>query len=211
MQRRPGLRLAHLGALLAALAGCASAAPDPGPEAAAPSRAQAAEAGPERATRLDRAALPVPEAGGPAGGERNAPLDTPAALSARDAPDVYMALQPDSAGTVSVVFAIDSARDGPPSDDPAIRITPEGGRCNPQELSHFNFTAQAEPVFGRAQARAGVEAWQLPNFMAIAVSTALMRRGLAATREATRPHNVCTRKLWERVGRVATAGALAGQ
>jgi hypothetical protein len=125
-----------------------------------------------------------------------------------DVPEVYMALQQDSVGTVSVIFAIDESRDGTPSDDPAVRITPENGRCNPQEMRRYLFpdAESARPVFSAREAREGVTAARLPAFLAVAVTDAMVGRGLADSREATTPQNVCTRKLWERLVRAGAAG-----
>jgi len=116
-----------------------------------------------------------------------------------DAPLVYMALQSDSAGTVSLIFATDASRDGTPGDDPAVRITPENGDCNPQDMRRYGFAPDARPVFGPDQARAGVTAADLPAFMAVAATEAMLAEGLARTREETAPQNICTRKLWQRL------------
>jgi len=125
----------------------------------------------------------------------------PAPQSLPDAPHVYMAIQPGPAGAVSVIFAIDEARDGTPLDDPAIRITPENGRCNPQELRRHDFPAEraATPVFGPRETLSGVTARDLPNFMAMAATLEMMRLRLIARPDESRPQNVCTRKLWERL------------
>lgn len=123
------------------------------------------------------------------------------AAAAAAAPHIYMALQPNEAGPLSIVFAIDAGRDNTPANDPAIRLTPEGGKCNPQELRHFNFppdTAQ-RPIFGPDEAAAGLTARELPTFMAMAVTSEMLRRGLVADFKESQPQNVCTRKLWERM------------
>ena len=136
---------------------------------------------------------------------------TPAA--AADAPHVYMSLQPDVGGQTSVVFAIDRSRDGTPSDEPAIRITPEAteaqaGRCNPQQLRYYDFPAESadRPVYGPDEASRGVGARDLPGFMATAVSAEMMERGIAEDLDGTRPQNVCTRKLFEQTIIAATTG-----
>jgi hypothetical protein len=133
--------------------------------------------------------------------------------AAADAPHVYMSLQPDRAGSTSVVFAIDRSRDGTPSDEPAIRITPEEtdaqtGRCNPQQLRYYKFPPESagRPVYGPDEASRGVDARTLPEFMATAVSAEMMERGLADDLEETRPQNVCTRKLFEQTIIAATTG-----
>ena len=132
--------------------------------------------------------------------------------AAADAPHVYMALQPASGGTTSVVFAIDGSRDGTPSDEPAIRITPEetealSGRCNPQQLRYYKFPPDSgQPVYGPDEASRGVGAKDLPGFMATAVSARMIERGIADELEQTRPQNVCTRKLFEQTIIAATTG-----
>jgi hypothetical protein len=139
-----------------------------------------------------------------------APED-PAAVA--DAPHVYMELQPDGGGATSVVFAIDASRDGTPADEPAIRITPEAveagsGRCNPQQLRYFRFSPESagRPIYGPDDASRGVGARDLPEFMATAVSAEMIARGIAGDLEATRPQNVCTRKLFERTIIAASTG-----
>ncbi len=138
-------------------------------------------------------------------------LDSPAASAALPeqtsppappVPHIYMALQSDGAGrTVSAVFAIDAARDHTPSDDPAIRLTPENGLCNPQEMRSYDFGPQdaARPVVSEAEQAEGLTARDLPAFMAVSVTDRMLSLGLASEREQTRALNVCTRKLWERL------------
>lgn len=142
-------------------------------------------------------ALPTPTTGAAEATPSRAPLEEPP----EQAPDIYMALQQNSAGTISIVFAIDEAKDNTPSDDRAIRLTPENGKCNPQEMTSFAFPEvfAARPIFSELEARERVSADKLPNFMAIAVSTEMMRLGYAGRPEDTHPQNVCTRKLWERL------------
>jgi hypothetical protein len=159
------------------------------------------------------------EPDGPASGEASdqlaaADAEAPAdAAAAADAPHVYMSLQADRAGATSVVFAIDRSRDGTPSDEPAIRITPEAteaqsGRCNPQQLRYYKFPPESagRPAYGPDEAARGVDARTLPEFMATAVSAEMMERGLAEDLEETRPQNVCTRKLFEQTIIAATTG-----
>ncbi|MEM7189749.1 MAG: hypothetical protein AAF439_09065 [Pseudomonadota bacterium] len=126
---------------------------------------------------------------------------TEAAAPPPDAPHIYMALQFDDPAAVSIVFAIDAARDSSPSDDPAIRLTPEGGKCNPQDLRRYAFPEETtrRPIFGPDEAVAGVTARDLPKFMAMAVTSEMLRQGLIDDVEASKPQNVCTRKLWERM------------
>jgi hypothetical protein len=123
------------------------------------------------------------------------------ATEAAAAPHIYMALQPDRSGPLSVVFAIDAQRDGTPGDDPAIRLTPEDGKCNPQELRRYDFPAEAaeRPVFGPAEVASGITARELPSFMAMAVTHEMMRLGMIEDIEDSKPQNVCARKLWERM------------
>ena len=128
--------------------------------------------------------------------ETTAPAPVPASV-----PHVYMAVQHGAGTAVSIVFAIDDARDNTPSDDPAMRLTPESGRCNPQEMAYFNFPAEyaGKPVFSEVQAAEGVTADLLPTFMAIEVTDEIIRLGLAETPQQTHAQNVCTRKLWEQL------------
>ncbi len=185
-------------------------APEPIPEAAA-----AAPAGPppsEAGGPADPEALallPVPEGASPAAPERRA-LERPPQF---DAPDIYMALQPDSAGTVSVIFAIDQSRDNTPSDDPAIRLTPEAGQCNPQQLRSFDFPPpyNGRPIYSRLQATQRVGARELPAFLSTAVTDEMVRQGLARTPDETRPQNMCAFLLWRRLTDAEYQAALAGQ
>ena len=112
-----------------------------------------------------------------------------------------MALQPDDAGPVSIVFAIDAGQNNTPGDDPAIRLTPEDGKCNPQDLRRFSFPADTvrRPIFGPQEVASGLTAKELPNFMAMAVTSEMLRQGLAEKVEDSKPQNVCTRKLWEQL------------
>jgi len=124
-----------------------------------------------------------------------------------------MALQPGGPGLpISVVFAIDAARDGTPSDDPAVRLTPDDGLCNPQEMRHYAFPPGAAPVVSETDQAEGLTAAGLPEVMAVAVTDQMLAEGLAQDREETRALNICTRKLWERLveGEAETARA-AGQ
>jgi len=180
----------------------ANARPDSGPGAAA-EEDDLATADPDtsgESTDL-ASALPLPE-----GAEIDAPAPPP-----EDVPDIYMALQQASDGAVSVIFAIDEAKDNTPSDDRAIRISPEDGRCNPQELNNYLFPVAygTRPVFSSLQASEGVTSDKLPAFMAIAVSTEMINLGIAETPEDTHPQNVCTRKLWQRLV-LADAAAQGG-
>lgn len=115
-------------------------------------------------------------------------------------PHIYLALQPGGEGRpTSVIFAIDTARDSTPSDDQAIRLTPENGLCNPQEMRNYNFPPEyaAAPVTSEADQNRGLTAADLPAFMAVSVTDTMLARGLASDREQTRALNICTRKLWE--------------
>ena len=135
------------------------------------------------------AALPLPQPGAE-------PTPTPVGPM----PHVYMALQPDGEGKpVSVIFAIDAARDNTPSDDPAIRLTPENGLCNPQEMRNYNFPPKylARPVVSEIEQSQGLPARDLPAYIAISVTDEMIASGLARDREETRALNICTRKLWE--------------
>ena len=125
----------------------------------------------------------------------------PPAETGPDSPHIYMALQPTNGGPTSVVFAIDRGRDQTPSNDPAIRITPQDGLCNPQELRFYNFPegAAQRPIFGPHEVRSGLSARELPNFMAMAVTSEMIRRGLVVQPDDSKPQNVCTRKLWEQL------------
>jgi hypothetical protein len=137
---------------------------------------------------LETTALPIPA------------LPTPAPPP--PVPHIYMALQSGDAGRpVSAVFAIDAARDNTPSDDPAIRLTPDNELCNPQEMRSYDFSPQdaARPVASEAEQAQGLTAGGLPDFMAVIVTERMLERGLASNRAQTRALNICTRMLWERL------------
>jgi hypothetical protein len=215
-----------------ALSGCgelgveATGADNPGPpEVTQPDEQVAtASAGDPATPDPDVAALPVPRLpGGPPAGEAAAEAGTGAAdagavaaapsQAAATAPHIYMAVQPDRSGPVSVVFAIDRSRDNTPSDEPAIRITPDQtdpdrGRCNPQQLRYFDFPQESaeRPVYGPDEAARGIGARDLPGFMATTVSQEMIVRGIAEELEQTRPQNVCTRKLFEQTIIAANTG-----
>ena len=123
------------------------------------------------------------------------------AAASGQVPHVYMTLQPDAGGPLSVIFAIDKARDGNPDNDPAIRLTPENGKCNPQDLRSYAFPLQSRgtPTFGPKQVIGGVSPRELPRFMAIAVTSEMLRRKMIKHPNESQPQNVCTRKLWERL------------
>ncbi len=129
-------------------------------------------------------------------------------------PHIYMALQSDDAGRpISAIFAIDVARDNTPSDDPAIRITPEGGRCNPQEMRNYNFPPEdaARPVVSETEQAQGLTAGGIPDYMAVIATESMLERGLASDREDTSALNICTRKLWVWVVLSFNPGLVAGQ
>lgn len=132
-----------------------------------------------------------------------APANSPEAkiIGADDAPNIFMALQPDPNGPTSIIFAIDQAKDNTPLNDPAIRLTPEEGQCNPQELRGYPFPlgSSQRPVFGPQEVRSGVTARDLPNFMAMAVTSEMLRQGIVVSPQESKPQNVCTRKLWEQL------------
>ncbi|MEO1491012.1 MAG: hypothetical protein AAFV19_02525 [Pseudomonadota bacterium] len=169
-------RLAIFGALAIGLSACGGedTAKTPQPKAATPAPAPA----------------PQQQATGPVA---TAPANTP------EVPHVYMAIQPGGNGPTSVVFAIDQSQDNTPTNDPAIRITPEEGKCNPQQLRGYGFTPRERqrPIYGPDEVRTGVLARDLPNFMAMAVTSEMLRSGLVVDPEASKPQNVCTRKLFE--------------
>lgn len=167
---------------LGLLAGCEAMEQPAGGQAAAPAAsAQPAPAQPTPATET--------------------PEQRAAAQAAEDVPRIYMALQPDPSGPTSIIFAIDRGRDETPLNDPAIRLTPEQGQCNPQELRGYPFplSAARRPVFGPQEALSGISARDLPSFMAMAVTSEMMRQGLVVEPQQSKPQNVCTRKLWERL------------
>lgn len=169
----------------------AGAATDGAPAAGS---SAAAEQSPLPAPKPDMALLPPPPPPG-------------------QVPHIYMALQDAGAGRpISVVFAIDAARNGTPWDDPAIRLTPENGRCNPQEMTRYDFPPETakSPVVGAAEQDEGLTPRDLPAFMAIAVTNEMLTRGLATEPEQTRPLNICTRKLWEQLV-IVEASPPAGQ
>ena len=145
--------------------------------------------------------LPLAPVPAPAPALALAPAPAPAA-TAPAVPHIYMALQSGGVGgPVSAVFAIDAARNNTPSDDPAIRLTPENGLCNPQEMRSYDFAAAgaARPVVSEAEQAEGLTAGDLPDFMAFSVTDRMLSLGLASDREQTRSLNVCTRKLWDRL------------
>jgi hypothetical protein len=163
--------------------------------------AQAAETG-NAAAAADGAiaVLPVPAGALPA-----PPPATPV-------PHIYLALQPDGEGKpISAIFAIDAARDNTPSDDPAIRLTPENGLCNPQEMRSYTFPREAAeaPVVSETQQAQGLTAADLPAFLAVSVTDRMLATGLASNREQTRALNICTRKLWEELVLSENQAALA--
>lgn len=127
------------------------------------------------------------------------PSELEIARATNEAPVIYLGFQADGSNPVSLIFAIDAARDGTPNNDPAIRLTPEGGDCNPQVMQSFDFPPEdrAKPVFSTEQILKGIKAEQLPNFLALTTSFRMLERGIAKTRQETRPHNICARKLWE--------------
>lgn len=154
---------------------------------------------------------PAPEASAEAtvaSGTESVPEDATAATAESDAaqavadtPHFYMALQPDPAGPTSVILAIDESRDNTPSDDPAIRLTPANGKCNPQQLRWYKFPPERaqRPVYGPVEVARGVTARDLPEFMAMAVTSQMMADGLIDEPDQSRPQNVCTRKLLQRL------------
>lgn len=181
---------ALMGVLL--LAACDTAPPPPQAAAPAPSATAAA---PQLSLPTPTGALPAPNPGA-------APSTAgPIGVVPDQVPSVYMAVQAGKSGPASIIFAIDASKDNTPSDDTAIRITPEAGKCNPQELKRFTFPAQyaKRPVFSIEEAKRGIGAPELPKFMAMAVTSEMLRLGIAAEPQATQPQNVCTRKLWEQL------------
>lgn len=163
-----------------------------------------------------RAREGTPAAAGADASDGEAVAAAPSQAASEDAasvPHIYMAVQPDRGGPVSVIFAIDRSRDNTPSDEPAIRITPEQtdpdrGQCKPQELRYFNFPRESaeRPVYGPDEASRGIGPKDLPGFMATAVSQQMIERGIADELEQTRPQNVCTRKLFEQTIVAANTG-----
>ncbi|MEM7742442.1 MAG: hypothetical protein AAF409_01920 [Pseudomonadota bacterium] len=143
----------------------------------------------------------APEQAAPAAEVPATPAPEATAPRRPNIPEIYMAVQPDPGGATSVIFAIDQTRDGSPMDDAAIRLTPEDGKCNPQELRRYNFPIDRaeQPAFGPEDAEAGITARDLPNFMAMAVTSEMLRLGLVANPDESQPQNVCSRKLWEQL------------
>lgn len=153
------------------------------------------------------AALPIPETGREDAdeaaelGEDSVKKPTLRTPRSETAPHLYMELQPDSGGPVSVVFAIDQSRDNTPSDDPAIRITPMDGQCNPQQLRWHEFSPEKakRPAYGPEEAARGITAQELPGFMATLVTSDMLEAGLISDPEESRPQNVCTQKLLQQM------------
>lgn len=199
------------------LAACATVGPKaPGPNApaagASASNASApaqagAEAGPSIVDLLR-----APQGQGKTAAQGTAePSAAPAPRKAPPVPRIYMALQPGASGRPhSVIFAIDASRDGTPSDDPAIRLSPQNGHCNPQQMRHYDFPAGAKPVVSEAEQARGLTVTDLPNYLAATVTQRMIEARLAATPEDTRPQNVCTRKLWERLVLARNQSRVAG-
>jgi hypothetical protein len=134
-------------------------------------------------------------------GESTAQQADPAERAPRDidpdaVPVIYFDLEDGGAAPHSAVFAIDDERDGSASDDAAIRLTPDGGECNPQELRRYDFGGIA-PVFGVEQAEAGIRPGEIPRYLAFVTSQEMVARGLVETVEQTEPMNICVRKLWQ--------------
>lgn len=167
-----------------------------GPVLALPARPDlAAPAGPALAP-----VSPAPAA--PAGSAPTTPAGPgPDQAAVQGVPQIYMALQPDPGGPTSVILAIDRSRDNTPSDDPAIRITPDKGSCNPQQLRRFEFPPDrvGRPTYGPDDAARGVTARELPEYMATAVTSEMVATGLIADQEDSQPQKVCTRKLLQRL------------
>ncbi len=136
----------------------------------------------------DLAGLPVPPIGGSLAPADNAPL-------------IYMGLDPRSNGVVAITFVMDRDRDGNPYNDPAVELRPAGGKCNLTDVEKHQLAPPFadRPIFGPDEVRKGVTPDQLPAFMAIAVSSEMIRQGLAQDPGETHPQNVCTRKYWERL------------
>lgn len=199
---RPTARALALLAAAALLGACdnsepAARAPEPSASANPEPQGETGAAAPEDI-------LPAPDRSAPSLATLASPeppaMEVPEAEARPSVPHIYLALQPGGTGRpTSAVFAIDAARDGTPSDDPAIRLTPEAGRCNPQEMRRYAFPADAAPVVSEAEEAGGLSARDLPRYLAAAVTGRLIEAGLASEPEDTRALNVCTRKLWERL------------
>ena len=181
MRRR--LRAAGVAAALAlALAGCTGEGTDEqaatGSTGGAAAPAEGADAGEGTAQQ--------------AGPAERAPRD----IDPEAVPVIYFDLEDGGSGPHSAVFAIDDERDGTANDDAAIRLTPEGGECNPQELARYDF-GDLTPVFGMEQAAAGITPGEIPRYLAFVTSQEMVARGLAADVDETAPMNICVRKLWQ--------------
>ncbi|MEL6775317.1 MAG: hypothetical protein AAFP23_11160 [Pseudomonadota bacterium] len=118
-----------------------------------------------------------------------------------DVPSIWMGIETDAQQTTSIVFAIDGALNGTPSDDTAVRITPietgdGAGNCDINELERYDFASNG-PVFNHNQANQGVLPSEIPRYLAFTASQAMVSAGLAADAEGTVPQNICTRKFWE--------------
>lgn len=166
--------------------------------------------GDEGAERLP----PPPSSAAPLPAENPAPAPPPLSggnLAPADAaPLVYMGIERRDGGLVAITFVMDRDRDGNPFNDPAAELRPADGQCNLTDVETPRLAPEyaARPVFGPDEARQGITPDVLPAFMAMAVSSEMMRAGLAADPGATHPQNVCTRKYWERL--VAQSGPGAG-
>ncbi|MEO0823727.1 MAG: hypothetical protein AAF074_25360, partial [Pseudomonadota bacterium] len=161
MSRWPLLPLAAL--LLVAACGEETEGPAVGSTDTGSAETPAAPAAPEPETGTEIAAAP----------QATAPVE-----GSEEAPFIYLALEKGQGGQPhSIVFAIDQGKDGTPANDRAIRITPQEGLCNPQELSRYRFPEGARPAFSPEIAARGITAKELPNFMAVQVTSAMMQVG----------------------------------
>ena len=192
--------------LACALAACTATGETDGEDpavAAAPTEDSAGDAAASGAV-----GLPVPQAGGAA--QATGPIRRP--VDPASVRNIYVAFEGRKTGTVSVIFAVDQDRSGTPTDDRAIRISPENSECNPQELTRYDFPAGTAPVFGVEQVEQGLTPAELPRFLAASVTGQMIARDLADDEDDTLPQNVCTRKLWELLAELEQQrAAAAGQ
>ncbi|MEM6974270.1 MAG: hypothetical protein AAF577_15850 [Pseudomonadota bacterium] len=176
------------------------------PSAATPARQASPADGPRVTPPADgpRAATAT-AAEGPrvASAEQAAPTPAETGPYARDdVPEIWLTLQKNAEGEpISLLFAIDSARDGTTANDEIIAITPisradGSGDCDIQERGGRAFPAR-QPIFSATQANQGVKPSDIPRYLAFATSRAMVSAGIAADTDATVAHNICTRKFWE--------------
>jgi len=171
----------------------------------------AASDAPAATTGSEFTDLPVPGAASTSLPIRTAPE---VKLTPDQVPDYYMAIQQSGGQPISIIFAMDQNHDGNPSNDQAVRLTPENGLCNPADMRFYKFPKRyREPVYSFREYRQGIRVQDIPALMAVRVTEELIALGLAEEPQDTHRYNVCARKHWEQLIYQETirARAAAGQ